>query len=96
MPSEKPTIGVAKSRLLGEEDKIAGRTLLVEADEVIGEVVKTDQDAKPVYVSIGHMVSLETALKIVKHCSIKRIPEPTLQAHKLATKHRNLLSDKAK
>jgi deoxyribonuclease V len=92
----KPTIGVAKSRLVGEEGKIAGRTFLVEADEIIGEVVDTEQDAKPVYVSIGHMVSLESAVRIVKHCSIRRIPEPTLQAHRLATAHKILLTDKAK
>jgi deoxyribonuclease V len=92
----KPTIGVAKSRLLGEEAKISGRTFLVETDEVIGEVVETEQDAKPVYVSIGHMVSLESAVKIVKDISIRRIPEPTLQAHRLATEHRILLADKAK
>jgi deoxyribonuclease V len=90
----KPTIGVAKNRLLGEEAKIAGRTFLVEADEIIGEVVETEQDAKPVYVSIGHMVSLERAVKIVKHCSMRRIPEPTLQAHKLATEHRIFLQIK--
>jgi deoxyribonuclease V len=90
----KPTIGVAKSRLLGEEAKIAGRTFLVEANEIIGEVVETEQDAKPVYVSIGHMVSLESAVKIVKHCAMRRIPEPTLQAHKFATEHRNFLQIK--
>lgn len=92
----KPTIGVAKSRLLGEEAKISGRTFLVETDEIIGEVVETEQDAKPIYVSIGHMVSLESAVKIVKDISIRRIPEPTFQAHRLATEHRILLADKAK
>jgi deoxyribonuclease V len=87
---------VAKSRLLGEEAKISGRTFLVETDEIIGEVVETEQDAKPIYVSIGHMVSLESAVKIVKDISIRRIPEPTFQAHRLATEHRILLADKAK
>jgi deoxyinosine 3'endonuclease (endonuclease V) len=37
------------------------------------------------------MVSLETAVKIVKHCARSRIPEPLLQAHKLATKERSKL-----
>ncbi len=83
-----PTIGAAKSRLIGKPVKVDERELLMDKDEVIGEVVTTKQGSKPVYVSIGHMVSLETAVKIVKHCSKKRIPEPLLQAHKLATKER--------
>jgi deoxyribonuclease V len=84
----KPTVGVAKSRLIGKEVQQEGRTLLVDNGEVIGEVVTTRQGAKPVYVSIGHMVSFETAVKIVEHCSKTRIPEPLLQAHNLATKQR--------
>ena len=84
----KPTVGAAKSRLIGTPAERDGRTLLVDKDEVIGEVVTTKPDAKPVYVSIGHMVSLETAVKIVLHCSKGRIPEPLLQAHNLATKER--------
>ncbi len=87
----KPTVGAAKSRLIGTPVEKDGRTLLVDKGEVIGEVVTTKPGAKPIYVSIGHMVSLETAVKIVKHCSRGRIPEPLLQAHNLATKHRNQL-----
>lgn len=79
----KPTIGAAKSRLIGELTTKNGRILLVDKNEVIGEVVET-QNRKPIYVSIGHMVTLETAVKIVHHCSIGRIPEPILQAHNLA------------
>jgi deoxyribonuclease V len=92
----KPTIGAAKSRLIGDPLEVDGRTFLVDKDEVIGEVVTTKQGAKPIYVSIGHMVSLEKAVKIVRHCSKGRIPEPLLQAHKLATKQRLALEGKAK
>jgi deoxyribonuclease V len=84
----KPTVGAAKSRLIGEPVKVGERELLMDKGEVIGEVVTTKQGSKPVYVSIGHMVSLETAVKIVKHCSKKRIPQPLLEAHNLATKER--------
>ncbi len=74
-----------------------GETFLVDKDEIIGAVVTTKQNAKPVFVSIGHMVSLETAIKIVKHCAKNRIPEPLLQAHNLATKERiRLMHRKAK
>jgi len=92
----KPTIGVAKSRLIGEPVDVNGQTFLVDKGEVIGVVVTAQQGAKPIYVSIGHMVSLETAVKIVRHCSKKRIPEPTLQAHSLATKERIRLAREAK
>ncbi len=92
----KPTIGAAKSRLIGTEMKREGRTFLVDKDEVVGEVVTTKPDTKPIYVSIGHMVSLETAVEIVKHCAKNRIPEPLLQAHNLATKTRIQLTNKSK
>lgn len=84
----KPTVGAAKSRLIGTPTEKESRTFLVDKGEIIGEVVTTKPGAKPIYVSIGHMVSLDTAVKIVKHCSKGRIPEPLLQAHKLATKAR--------
>jgi deoxyribonuclease V len=92
----KPTIGAAKSRLIGEPAEVNGQTFLVDKGEVIGAVVTTKQGSKPIYVSIGHMVSLETAVKIVKHCAKNRIPEPTLQAHKLATKERIKLGKESK
>jgi deoxyribonuclease V len=93
---KKPTVGAAKSRLIGKPVEREGKTVLVDKGEVIGEVVTTKQGAKPVYVSVGHMVSLETAVKIVKHCSKGRIPEPLLQAHNLATKERFRLAGESK
>lgn len=92
----KPTVGAAKSRLIGTPVEMDGETFLVDKGEVIGAVVTTKQGAKPVYVSIGHMVSLETAVKMVKHCARSRIPEPLLQAHKLATKERIRLANESK
>ena len=93
---KKPTVGAAKSRLIGEEVEKDGRTLLLDKGEVIGEVVTTKLGAKPIYVSVGHMVSLETAVKIVKHCSKGRIPKPLAEAHKLATKERIRLTAESK
>lgn len=90
----KPTIGVAKSRLIGAPTEIDGKTLLLDKNEVIGEAATTHKGTKPVYVSIGHMVSLETAVEIVRHCSKSRIPEPTLQAHNIATKAKHNLIEK--
>ena len=88
----KPTVGVAKSRLIGEPTEANGRTVLMDKGGVIGEIVTTQEGTKPVYVSVGHMVSLETAVEIVRHCSKGRIPEPTLQAHNLSVKTRNELT----
>lgn len=93
---KKPTVGAAKSRLIGEPTEKYGRILLRDKGEVIGEVVTTKEDAKPVYVSIGHMVTLETAVEIVRRCCRSRIPQPLLEAHKLATKTRLELAGKAK
>ncbi|MEM1538854.1 MAG: endonuclease V [Candidatus Bathyarchaeia archaeon] len=89
---KKPTIGVAKSRLIGgieyPEDK--DFAYLKHNGELIGAVLKKMQSQRPVYISVGHMVSLETAVKIVKHCARhSNIPEPLIKAHQLAAKARN-------
>ncbi len=85
----KPTIGVAKGILLGEVEDVRDEkdvALLKHRGEVIGAVVTTKHGCKPVYVSVGHMVSLETAIKIVRHCAgHNRVPEPILKAHEIAT-----------
>jgi deoxyribonuclease V len=93
---KKPTVGAAKSRLIGEPTQAYGRTVLMDKGEVIGEVVTTRQGCKPVYVSVGHMVSLETAVQIVRHCSKSRIPEPLRLSHNFATIARLELAGKAK
>jgi len=93
----KPTIGVAKSRLIGKPAKIAGEDFLVQKGQIISAVVTTKNGAKPVYISIGHMISLGTAVKIVKHCARNsRIPEPTLQAHKIASEEKRKVQAKHK
>ena len=85
----KPTVGVAKSRLIGEPTMIGDHAFLVLKERVIGAVVTTKEGTKPVYVSIGHLISLETAVKIAKQCVRNgRIPEPILQAHKIASEER--------
>lgn len=82
----KPTIGAAKSRLIGKEKEIEGERFLVHDDKIISCVLTTRQNVKPVYVSVGHLVSLETAVKIVRYCTRGgRISEPLRMAHNLAT-----------
>lgn len=93
----KPTIGVAKSRLTGEPTTIARQVFLVQKDQIIGAVVTTRESVKPVYVSVGHLISLETAVKIAKQCvRNSRIPEPVLQAHKIASEERKRVQAKHK
>ncbi len=68
-----PTIGVAKSYLTGRE---RADGFIVDDNEVLGYRLKPN-----VYVSIGHKVSLQTAIEIVKKLTVNEIPEPTRQAH---------------
>jgi len=91
----KPTIGAAKSPLWGERQAFTedGWAPVTDNGEVIGAVVITKKGSKPLYVSIGNMVSLETAIAIVKHCiNESAIPEPTRQAHLIATREKSKIS----
>jgi deoxyribonuclease V len=95
----KPTVGVAKSPLCGELQVFTeeGWAPITDKNEVIGAAVVTKEGSKPVYVSIGNMVSLETAIAIVKHCSVTSyLPEPTRQAHIIATSEKSKISRRVK
>lgn len=86
-----PTVGVAKSRLIGTHDRVPrsrGRwTPLIDGDETIGAVLRTRKGVKPVFVSVGHRVSLETAVELVMKCVTRyRLPETTRAADRLASK----------
>jgi deoxyribonuclease V len=88
---ERPTIGCAKSRLVGEYGMVGKRkgayTLLTDKTDVIGAVVRTRRDVKPVYVSVGNRCMLEDAIELVLRCTTKyRLPEPTRLAHQLVTR----------
>ena len=87
---DKPTIGCAKSRLCGqytEPDKEKGSwSYLLDNDDVIGITLRTRTDVSIVYVSVGHLISLETAREITLACCPKyRLPETTRFAHQAAT-----------
>ena len=81
---------MAKSRLIGKPTEVEGETLLVQNSQTIGAVVTTKEGVKPVYVSVGHLISLGTAVKLVKHCARNsRIPEPLLRAHRIASEEKH-------
>lgn len=84
-----PTVGCAKSRLCGthaEPGEEKGRWVaLHDKGDVIGAVVRTRSRVKPVYVSVGHRVDLETAIALVLGCTTRyRLPETTRWAHRVA------------
>lgn len=85
-----PAIGVAKSLLIGWHAPLGAEVGMQQpihhGGEVIGMALRTRAGVKPVYVSIGHRLSLATAVQITLQCRGKfRLPEPTRQAHQLAS-----------
>ena len=81
-----PAIGCAKTRLVGTHREPGPRrgahVRLLEAGECVGEVVRTREGVRPVYVSVGHRVSLPTARRLVLRLTRGyRLPEPTRAAH---------------
>jgi deoxyribonuclease V len=85
---ERPTIGVAGSRLYAEPARLptnAGeRVPLVISDTVVGWVIKPEVGG-PIYVSPGHMVSVESAVEVAVNCLRgHRFPEPIYLSHRLA------------
>lgn len=82
---DTPGIGVAKSRLIGAyqepPDRQGAWTPLVDGEETIGAVVRTRAGVQPIFVSIGHRVSLETAVKLALASTDGfHIPKPTREA----------------
>jgi deoxyribonuclease V len=82
---DRPTIGCAKSLLIGSHAepprRVGGWTPLRDGGEIIGAVLRTRAGVKPIYVSQGHRVSLERALQLTcAVCDGFRIPRPTREA----------------
>ena len=66
----------------GEAHILQGVSLTVGEGEVIGQVVRTRDGVQPVYVSAGHRIDLDSAVRwTLVSCQGYRIPEPTRQAH---------------
>ncbi len=85
-----PSIGVAKSRLIGSPDPLGPNkgdyAWLWDQGEIIGAVVRTRRSVQPLYVSLGHKISLDTAIRFVLACTTRyRLPETTRRAHHLAS-----------
>ncbi len=88
-----PSIGCAKSRLCGEHKEPPKRNgshvPLVDGREKIGRVLRTRARLKPVFVSVGHKITIDEGVKVVMRCCTKyRLPEPTRLAHQLVTREK--------
>lgn len=95
--TERPTIGVTKSKLCGEyykEPECVGEWVpLVYEGKTVGAVFKSKRGCKPIFISPGHLISLESSIQIVKRCIRgHKLPEPLYLAHKLATEERRKFS----
>jgi deoxyribonuclease V len=85
-----PSLGAAKSRLLGEHGPLPPErgawAPLVDRGETVGAVLRTRAGVAPLYVSIGHRVSLARAVGLVLALAPRyRLPETTRRAHRLAS-----------
>lgn len=88
-----PTIGCAKSRLVGEYKEPGFRkgdwSPLQYDGKVVGAVLRTRDHVRPLFVSPGHCIDLKTSIEIVLGCTGKyRIPEPLRRADLLSKKNR--------
>ncbi|TRX76263.1 deoxyribonuclease V [Pseudomonas mangiferae] len=86
-----PTIGVAKNILVGEHDELppqrGARAPLRHGSDLIGWVLRSKDRVRPLIVSPGHRVSMDTAVELVLACGRGyRLPEPTRLADRLASR----------
>ncbi|MDE2659803.1 MAG: deoxyribonuclease V [Acidobacteriota bacterium] len=90
-----PAVGCAKSVLVGAPGQVAdsrgSQGPLEHRGERIGTVLRTRDRVRPVFVSIGHRMDLESAVELVLACAIGfRLPEPIRRADRLVSEARKL------
>lgn len=88
-----PTIGCAKTKLVGNFSEAGNTkgdfTYLTYKGKKVGAVLRTRDGVKPIFVSPGHKIDVDTALRLTLACTTRyRLPEPTRLAHLLATRMR--------
>jgi deoxyribonuclease V len=81
---DSPTVGVAKSRLIGDHDEpgdAGGSVPLTHDGGEIGRVLRTRQGVKPLWLSVGHRVDLSGCVALTLACQTRyRLPGPTREA----------------
>lgn len=86
---ERPTIGCAKKRLVGEHPELPPEkgsfVPNTHKGEIVGNIVRTRTDVKPVYISAGHKATLATATELILKTTTRyRLPKPIRAAHNTA------------
>lgn len=84
-----PSIGCGKSILTGKHETLdehrGAQVPLMDRQDHLGTVLRTRTSVSPVYVSVGHKIDLDTAVKwVLSCCRDYRLPEPTRLAHQAA------------
>ncbi len=83
----KPTIGIAKRLLLGhfdEEILVRNRSApVMYNNQELGTAIVTDLNSKPIFISPGHLISIQTATSLILRYICQRLPEPIRLADKL-------------
>ncbi|MDI6860418.1 MAG: endonuclease V [Caldisericia bacterium] len=83
----KPSIGIAKNLLYGEYNSLGNKRwdlsfIKDKEGSVLGFALRTRENTKPIFVSIGNLIDIEDILFIIKNLEIKtRIPEPLREVH---------------
>jgi deoxyribonuclease V len=95
---DRPTVGCAKSRLLGHHASPGrsrgARAGLRDGGEIVGSVLRTREGVRPLFVSVGHAVTLDQACRLVLDlCSCYRQPDVLRRAHALANERRRAAGD---
>ena len=93
-----PTLGCAKSRLVGEYeepgDLRGSRSPLLYEGKEVGAVLRTRDGVKPLFISVGHLVGLEDCVRAVLECGRGyRLPEPQRRAHALTARLKAVYRD---
>jgi len=86
-----PTIGIGKSHYLGQYEPPGPNrgdwNPITDRGELIGAIVRTRPNVRPIYVSVGHRVDLASAIATTLRCVTRyRLPEPTRLAHQHASR----------
>jgi deoxyribonuclease V len=94
--TDKPSIGCAKKKLIGDykppDLKKGSHEDLIYKDNIVGQVLRTKDNVKPVFVSVGHRAELDEATEFILSCAHKyRLPEPTRLAHNAVYNYRKTL-----
>ncbi len=91
----RATLGCAKSRLIGTYDEPLAEkgnySPLLDGDEIVGAVGRTRSGVKPLFVSPGHLCTLDDAIQWTLRLTTRyRLPEPARLAHQRVTAMKNI------